>query len=67
MRFRLIDTAKEEFPVHRMCDVLSVSPSGYFAQAVAARPVVASNKTSFSWRLSVRPSRPRMAPMAARA
>jgi putative transposase len=23
--------AKEEFPVHRMCDVLDVSPSGYFA------------------------------------
>jgi putative transposase len=31
MKFRLIDTAKEEFPVQRMCDVLGVSPSGYFA------------------------------------
>jgi len=31
MRFRLIDTVKDEFPVQRMCDVLGVSPSGYFA------------------------------------
>lgn len=31
MRFALIDEAKETFPVHRMCQVLSVSQSGYFA------------------------------------
>jgi putative transposase len=31
MRFRLIDTAKVEFPIQRICDVLGVSPSGYFA------------------------------------
>lgn len=31
MRFRLIDRAKKEFPVHRLCDVLGVSESGYFA------------------------------------
>ena len=31
MRFELIDTAKAEFPIHRLCDVLSVSQSGYFA------------------------------------
>ena len=31
MRFRLIDQAKKEFPVHRLCDVLDVSESGYFA------------------------------------
>ena len=30
MKFRLIDTAKEEFPVQRMCNVLGVSASGYF-------------------------------------
>lgn len=30
MRFRLIDAAREEFPVQRMCNVLGVSPSGYF-------------------------------------
>lgn len=31
MRFKLIDAAKEEFPVQRLCKVLAVSPSGYFA------------------------------------
>ena len=31
MRFALIDEAKEAFPVHRMCQVLGVSQSGYFA------------------------------------
>jgi putative transposase len=31
MRFKLIDAAKKEFPVQRLCTVLDVSPSGYFA------------------------------------
>ena len=31
MRFQLIDTAKEEFPVQRLCKVLGVSQSGSFA------------------------------------
>ena len=31
MRFRLIDAAKKEFPVQRLCKVLGVSASGYFA------------------------------------
>ena len=31
MRFELIDAAKNEFPVQRLCKVLGVSPSGYFA------------------------------------
>ena len=31
MRFALIDQAKEQFPVHRLCRVLGVSPSGYLA------------------------------------
>src|SRR4051812_42363486 len=31
MRFRLIDVAKEDFPVQRACKVLGVSQSGYFA------------------------------------
>jgi putative transposase len=31
MRFQLIDAAKKEFPVQRLCTVLEVSPSGYFA------------------------------------
>ena len=32
MRFRLIDAAKKEFPVQRLCKVLCVSQSGYFAR-----------------------------------
>jgi putative transposase len=31
MRFTLIDRAKAQFPVHRLCRVLGVSQSGYFA------------------------------------
>jgi len=31
MRFAFIDAAKAEFPVHRLCAVLRVSQSGYFA------------------------------------
>jgi putative transposase len=31
MRFRFIDAAKENFPVTRLCQVLEVSQSGYFA------------------------------------
>ena len=31
MRFRLVDAAKKGFPVQRLCKVLGVSPSGYFA------------------------------------
>ena len=32
MRFALVDQAKAEFPVHRLCGVLGVSQSGYFAR-----------------------------------
>ena len=67
MRFRLIDTAKEEFPVQRLCDGLGVGASGYFAKAAAARPAAASEKIWFSWRMFARPSLCRTAPMAARA
>jgi putative transposase len=31
MKFQLIDKAKNEFPVHRLCGVPGVSQSGYFA------------------------------------
>lgn len=31
MKFAFIDAAKAEFPVHRLCGMLSVSQSGYFA------------------------------------
>lgn len=30
MSFKLVDEAKKEFPVHRLCRVLGVSQSGYF-------------------------------------
>jgi len=32
MKFQFIDVAKESFPVTRLCQVLEVSPSGYFAR-----------------------------------
>src|SRR5215217_6555436 len=31
MKFQFIDVAKESFPVTRLCQVLEVSQSGYFA------------------------------------
>ena len=31
MRFAFIDGTKAQFPVHRLCRVLGVSQSGYFA------------------------------------
>jgi hypothetical protein len=31
IRFRFIDQAKKEFPAYRLCTVLDVSQSGYFA------------------------------------
>ncbi|MCM2438775.1 hypothetical protein HGO34_03485 [Agrobacterium vitis] len=31
MKFRFTDQAKEEFPAYRLCKVLGVSQSGYFA------------------------------------
>jgi hypothetical protein len=31
MRFGLVDAAKKDFPVQRLCKVLGVSASGYFA------------------------------------
>ena len=31
MRFQFIDDHRDEFPVRRMCKVLEVSPSGYYA------------------------------------
>lgn len=31
MKFSFIDRTKSEFPVQRLCDVMGVSQSGYFA------------------------------------
>ena len=30
MRFQFIEEHRDEFPIHRMCGVLQVSPSGYY-------------------------------------
>ena len=43
MRFRLIDAAKEEFPIHRICDV-SASAQAAISPGGAARPAAASEK-----------------------
>ena len=32
MRFRLVDAAKTDFPVARLCKGLDVGPSGYVAR-----------------------------------
>ena len=39
MSFKIIDAAKKEFPVQRLCSVLGVSQSGYFSWK--SRPPVA--------------------------
>ena len=72
MRFKLIDAAKKEFPVQRLCKVLEVSPSGYFAWR--GRPasrrqredlvLLAHVRSAF---MSARPSGSRTRRMAARA
>lgn len=31
MKFRFIDKAKKEFPAYRLCHLMGVSQSGYFA------------------------------------
>lgn len=56
MRFELIDAAKKEFPVQRLCKTLGVSQSGYFAwkdpsgQSAAARRHGAAGPRAFSLR-----------------
>ena len=66
MRFRLIDAAKEEFPVQRMCDVLGVSPSGYFAWR--DRPACRRQQQDLVFLAHIRSAfAPRTAPMAVRA
>ena len=44
MRFALVDQAQKEFPVHRLCQVLGVSQSGYSPGRIA-RPAGASATT----------------------
>ena len=63
MRFALIDGAKAEFPVHRLCRVLGVSQSGYFAWR--GRPACRRQPDAWCcWRMSDRPLLCRTAPTA---
>ena len=66
MRFRLIDAAKKEFPVRRLCKVLGVSQSGYFAWK--DRPHCRrQNEDLVLWPIFARPLHCRTQPTAARA
>lgn len=66
MRFELVDAAKKEFPVQRLCKVLDVSPSGYFAWK-GALLAVASARTWCCSLMSARPLPYRTRPTGARA
>ncbi len=66
MRFRLIDAAKKEFPVQRLCKVLGVSQSGYFARK--DRPACRRQHEDMVLRpIFARPLHCRTQPTAARA
>ena len=63
MRFALIDRTKAEFPVHRLCRVLGVSQSGYFAWR--GRPACHRQRDDMvRWRMSDRLLPCRTAPTA---
>ncbi len=64
MRFQLIDVAKKEFPVQRLCKVLGVSPSGYFAPGDVVQRALASGRIGSFWPRSARPLRSRVRRMA---
>jgi hypothetical protein len=64
MRFEFIDRAKKGFPVQRLCRVLDVSQSGYFAWY--GRPL-SRRQTWSCWRMSDQPSPCRTAPTGAPA
>jgi hypothetical protein len=66
MRFKLIDAAKKEFPVQRLCKVLGVTQAAT-SPGETARPAFASARTWCSWRMSARPSSSRTEPTEARA
>ena len=65
MRFALIDVAKAEFPVHRLCRVLGVSESGYFTWKDGPPPGD-NARTWCCWHMSDRPLPGRTAAMAVR-
>ena len=55
MKFRFIDVAKESFPVTRLCQVLGVSQSGYFAWR--SRPASGRQREDLLLVLGVDPAR----------
>ena len=64
--FRLIDAAKKDFPVQRLCKVLDVSASGYLAWK--ERPACRQQRDDrCCWLMSARPSPFRTGPTAAPA
>jgi hypothetical protein len=50
MRFRFIEDRRTDYPVRIMCDVLDVSPAGYYAWRARPEshppPIVTSSTTS---------------------
>jgi putative transposase len=40
MRFRFIEDRRAEYPVTTMCDVLEVSPAGYYAWRASGEPPI---------------------------
>ena len=46
MKFRLIADQRETLPVRVMCDVLGVSPAGYYVEAMLAVQMVATYETA---------------------
>jgi hypothetical protein len=66
MRFRLIDAAKKEFSVQRLCKVLGVSRRGYLPGRID-RPAVDRMRTWCCWLIFARPMHCRTQRTAARA
>ena len=64
MRFALIDGAKAQFPVHRLCACL-VSAKAAILPGEVGWPAAANATTWCCWRMSGRPLPYRTAPMAA--
>ena len=52
MRYRFIQAHQKEFPVRRMCQVLAVSPSGYYAWL--ERPLSARARANQNLRVEIR-------------
>ena len=67
MRFRLIDAAKKDFPIQRLCKVLDDAVRADTSPGRSARPAADSVTIWCCWLMSARPSPFRTGPTAARA